>query len=309
MLTASLVLFKTPKTQAVRILKSVLDTADVRRLYIIDNSPDDRFRILEKQSERIRYIHNENLGYGAAHNIAIQEAIEAHSTYHLVVNPDVYFSPDVLPALASYMDGHPDVVYMLPKVLYPDGELQYLCKLLATPVDLIFRRFLPERFFRRRNERYLLKSSGYDSVMNPPCLSGCFMFLRTETLKAYHLCFDERFFMYCEDFDLMRRLHRIGKTLYYPAVSIVHDHGRESYKSKKMLIEHIKSAVKYFNKYGWIFDRERTQMNRQILRDIREMKKNQKSITYDVCNGGGRPQITVQCIPSCRALLCSREAV
>lgn len=309
MITASVVLYNTPKAQAARILKSVLDTTGVCQLYIIDNSPDDRFRILEKQSERIRYIHNENLGYGAAHNIAIQEAIEAHSTYHLVVNPDVYFSPDVLPALASYMDGYPDVVYMLPKVLYPDGELQYLCKLLAAPVDLIFRRFLPERFFRRRNERYTLKSSGYDSVMNPPCLSGCFMFLRTETLKAYHLCFDERFFMYCEDFDLMRRLHRIGKTLYYPAVSIVHDHGWESYKSKKMLIEHIKSAVKYFNKYGWIFDRERTQMNRQILRDIREMKKNQKSITYDVCNGGNRPQITVQCIPSCRAFLCSREAV
>ncbi|MBO8450649.1 MAG: glycosyltransferase family 2 protein [Spirochaetes bacterium] len=267
-ITVSLVLFHTPKTQVERILKSVLDSSGVSRFYIIDNSPDDRFRILEERSSIIRYIHNANLGYGAAHNIAIQEAIEENSTYHLVVNPDVYFAPNVLPALAAYMDEHPDVVYMLPKVLYPDGELQYLCKLLPAPSDLIFRRFLPERFSRRRNNRYTLKASGYDSMMNPPCLSGCFMFMRTETLRKYSLFFDERFFMYCEDFDLMRRLHRVGKTLYYPAVSVIHDHARESYKSKKMLIEHIKSAVKYFNKYGWVFDSERSKMNRQILDEV-----------------------------------------
>lgn len=268
MITVSLVLFHTPKTQVERILKSVLDSSGVARFYIIDNSPDDRFRILEKRSSIIRYIHNANLGYGASHNIAIQEAIEEYSTYHLVVNPDVYFAPNVLPALAAYMDEHPDVVYMLPKVFYPDGGLQYLCKLLPAPSDLIFRRFLPERFSRRRNDRYTLKASGYDSMMNPPCLSGCFMFMRTETLRKYNLLFDGRFFMYCEDFDLMRRLHRVGKTLYYPAVSIVHDHGRESYKSRKMLIEHIKSAVKYFNKYGWVFDSERRKMNRQILDEV-----------------------------------------
>lgn len=271
MLTASVVLYNTPRAQIHALFESVAASGCVRTLYVVDNSPSDRFRILEKEwAEKlnVRYIHNANLGYGASHNLAIQEVIEEHSTYHLVVNPDVYFAPDVLSALASYMDGHPDVVYMLPKVLYPDGELQYLCKLLPVPSDLIFRRFLPERFFRRRNDRYTLKASGYDSMMNPPCLSGCFMFMRTEALRKYNLFFDERFFMYCEDFDLMRRLHRVGKTLYYPAVSVIHDHARESYKSKKMLIEHIKSAVKYFNKYGWVFDSERSKMNRQILDEI-----------------------------------------
>ena len=76
--------------------------------------------------------------------------------------------------------------------------------------------------------------------------------------------------MYLEDFDLMRRLHRVGKTLYYPEVTIIHNHAKESYKSKKMLLIHIKSAIKYFNKFGWFFDKERKCMNKKILQEIKD---------------------------------------
>ena len=79
--------------------------------------------------------------------------------------------------------------------------------------------------------------------------------------------------MYCEDFDLMRRLHRVAKTLYYPNVQIIHDHQKESYKSRKMLIAHIKSAMRYFGKYGWWFDRERREMNERVLRETGRAKK------------------------------------
>ena len=74
--------------------------------------------------------------------------------------------------------------------------------------------------------------------------------------------------MYLEDFDLIRRLHRVGKTIFYPYVTIIHDHARDSYTSKKMLKLHIISAIKYFNKYGWFFDKERRKMNAQILKEI-----------------------------------------
>jgi GT2 family glycosyltransferase len=108
-----------------------------------------------------------------------------------------------------------DIAYMLPKVIYPDGSLQYLCKLLPTPFDLIFRRFFPDiGVTRKLNDTYSLKMSGYDRIINPPCLSGCFMFLRMSIIKENNLFFDERFFMYCEDFDFIRRLHRIAKTIY-----------------------------------------------------------------------------------------------
>ena len=202
----------------------------------------------------------------------MQEAIDVGADYHVVLNPDIYFCAEVLGELVRFMDANTDAAYVLPRVTYPDGELQYLCKLLPTPFDLIFRRFLPKRWSSRRNSRYELHESGYDKIMNPPCLSGCFMFMRLSTLQKHNLFFDDGYFMYCEDFDLIRRIHRVAKTLYYPNVTIVHDHARESYKSRKMLMEHIKSAVRYFSKFGWFFDKERRNLNRQILRELQEMR-------------------------------------
>lgn len=273
-ITASIVLYNTPRSQIDSVLKFVFESGCVEILYIIDNSPSDRWRILENRNEgdskntKIRYIHNENLGYGASHNLAMQEAIESGSVYHIVLNPDISFGEEVLSALTNFMEENKEAFYVLPKVVYPDGEIQYLCKLLPTPGDLIFRRFLPKSWSKKRNDRYCLKMSAYDKVINPPCLSGCFMFLRLSVLAENSIFFDEGYFMYCEDFDLMRRLHRVSKTLYFPGVQIIHDHQKESYKNRKMLIAHIKSAVRYFGKFGWWFDRERREMNKKILQEI-----------------------------------------
>ena len=275
-LTASVVLFNTPRSQIESLFKSVIESNCVETFYIIDNSPSDKWRILEEEyaeraefaGTKIRYIHNANLGYGASHNLAMYEAIYSGAIYHVVLNPDIYFDSNVLAELIQFMDENQDAAYVLPKVTYPNGEIQYLCKLLPTPSDLIFRRFLPKSWGVKRNNRYCLKMSGYDKVINPPCLSGCFMFMRLSVLQEYNVFFDDGYFMYCEDFDLIRRLHRVARTLYYPRVTIVHDHARESYKSRAMLWAHIKSAVRYFNKWGWFFDKERRDMNRRILREI-----------------------------------------
>ncbi len=275
-LTASVVLFNTPRSQIELLFKSVFDAKCVETFYIIDNSPNDKWRVLETEyaniansaGTKIRYIHNQNLGYGASHNLAMQEAIEDGSVYHVVLNPDIYFEQQVLSKLLDFMDENPDAAYVLPRVEYPDGELQYLCKLLPTPADLIFRRFLPKGWGKNRDDRYCLKSSGYNKVMNPPCLSGCFMFMRLSILQENNIFFDDGYFMYCEDFDLIRRLHRVAKTLYFPDVTIVHDHAKESYKNRNMLIAHIKSAIRYFNKFGWIFDYERRVMNKGILGEL-----------------------------------------
>lgn len=272
MITASIVIYNTPKEQIEQVLKSVFDSKCINKLFIIDNASNNEnkifFESLNKETQ-IEYIPHENTGYGSSHNIALHKAVELGSDYHVVLNPDIEFEPDVLNKLAAYMDNNKDVVYMLPKVTYPNGELQYLCKLLPTPADLILRRFIPYCGWKQKKDAlYSLKHSGYDRIMNPPCLSGCFMFMRVSTLKENNIFFDERYFMYLEDFDLMRRLHKVGKTIFYPEVTIIHNHAKESYKSKKMLKIHIQSAIKYFNKFGWIFDKERNEMNKKILDEI-----------------------------------------
>lgn len=269
MITASVVLYNTASQLLENVIKSY-EPSEKRYLYIIDNSENESEFCKKIDSPYIQYIfNNANIGYGAAHNIGIHKAIDLGSKYHIVLNPDIEFETEVLDKLCEYADENKDVVYILPKVLYPNGEVQYLCKLLPTPFDLIFRRFLPKfKWVEESDRRYTLQDFGYDKIINPPCLSGCFMFMRVSTLAEHEIEFDDRFFMYFEDFDLIRRLHRVGKTIFYPYVSIIHNHAKESYKSKKMLKIHISSAIKYFNKYGWFVDVERRQMNRELLLNI-----------------------------------------
>ena len=96
---------------------------------------------------------------------------------------------------------------------------------------------------------------------------GCFMFLRMSAINNIGM-FDENIFMYTEDIDLTRRIHKKYKTMFWPEVTIVHAHKRSSYKNKKLLKIHIKSAIKYFNKWGWIFDSERRKWNKEVLNEL-----------------------------------------
>ena len=98
------------------------------------------------------------------------------------------------------------------------------------------------------------------------------MFLRTEVLKQVGL-FDENIFMYLEDIDLNRRIHSKYKTIYYPDAIVIHEHQKESYKNRKLLKAHIKSAIYYFNKYGWFFDKERTSINKNIINIVTNKEK------------------------------------
>jgi len=124
-------------------------------------------------------------------------------------------------------------------------------------------------FFEKLDAFYELQFSGYKTEMNVPYLSGCFMFIRTEALICVGL-FDENFFMYLEDTDLNRRIHAKYQTVFYPDVSVIHEYEKGSYKQLKLLLYHIRSAIYYFNKWGWFFDRERGDINSQCLSSIKK---------------------------------------
>lgn len=141
---ASIVLYHNPRGQLEKAIKSFLNTSLDVKLYLIDNSSEDTLKDFQNIDSRIEYIFNgANFGYGKAHNIAIRESIEKNVPYHLVLNPDVYFDAGVLESLYEYMEKSREIGNMMPRVVYPNGDVQYLCKLLPTPIDLILRRFVP----------------------------------------------------------------------------------------------------------------------------------------------------------------------
>ena len=71
--------------------------------------------------------------------------------------------------------------------------------------------------------------------------------------------------MYGEDIDLSRRIHQKFETLFYPEISIIHNHAAASGKSLKMLWVHIVNVCYYFNKWGWLFDKERNSVNKHFI--------------------------------------------
>jgi GT2 family glycosyltransferase len=247
-LNASIVLYNNPISMLQKAIESFLNTSLNVKLYLIDNSPTDTLKILAYSDKRIVYIHNPtNPGFGSAHNIAIQKSINEKIPYHLVLNPDVYFDQGVLEKITDYMDYHPDVGLLMPKVLYPNGKIQYIARLLPTPWDLFARRFIPiKRYLEKLNGRYELTFFDYSTIAEVPFISGCFMFLQTNTLKKTG-GFDERFFMYLEDADLSRRIGMISKTILYPDVFIYHEYQRGSHRSFKLLLIFIRSVFSYFN--------------------------------------------------------------
>lgn len=265
MINVSIVIYKHKLSEVAPLIYLLRNSPQTSHIYLIDNSPTENREFAQLAAD---YIYTgKNLGYGAAHNIAIRQSIKQNRKYHLVINPDISFDPLILEIIAQFMNNNSKIGLLMPKVYYPNGEIQYLCKLVPGPFDLIIRRFLPSNWTKRQTEKFELRKSGYNQLLDVPYLSGCFMFLKTDVLKETGL-FDERFFMYPEDIDLSRRIHSKYRTVYYPEVSVIHYHAKSSYENNKMLTVHIVNMIKYFNKWGWFFDWERKKINTKTLKQL-----------------------------------------
>ena len=270
--TACIVTYNTEQEELNRILNCFKKIKLKFKLWISDNSEKDILRnfIENFSDDRIKYIfNNSNKGFGAGHNIVLQKLIEENekSEFHLMINADVFFKENTIEKIIAYMRKNSDIGQIGPRIYESNGEINRSCRLLPTPLNLIFRRFFPVKsIVEKMDYSYEMKWYDYKSTIEVPILSGCFIFIRTDILKDIGV-FDERYFMYMEDYDLCRRIGKKYKVVFYPKVNIVHKHGKASYKSRKMMIIHIKSAIKYFNKWGWIFDKERKIKNRKCIQE------------------------------------------
>ena len=266
-LSVSIVLYNNDAAELEQTIKCCLSIKSDFKLFIIDNSQNDKLRKFCTDT-RIDYVHSKsNIGFSAGHNVIMTKS-ELLGRYHLVLNPDIYYEDGVIEQLICFMDSNTDIGLLMPKVLYPDGQIQYLCKLLPTPFNWISRFLIPvKKINERLNNRFELRFTGYDQIMDIPYISGCFMFLRSSVIKKVG-GFDEGIFMYGEDTDLSRRIHKYYRTIFYPDVNIYHKFHKGSRHNLRLTIIHVRAAIYYFNKWGWFFDSERRRINNSILQNV-----------------------------------------
>lgn len=273
-ITASLVLYNNPPEQFSRAIASFLAACE-GKLFVVDNSPEPLRSEYFSDSRVIYKPTGRNLGFGAGHNVALRELIP-HSDFHLILNPDVWFGTDVLNVLVQALVERPDAGAVMPRIEYPNGSLQKLCKLLPAPHHLFLRRFLGFGFIRESvNRKYELHGLSQRRISSVPVLSGCFLLIRSRLLQTTGF-FDERYFMYMEDVDLIRRIGDVSETIYQPTVSIVHGYEKGSYKKPLLLKYHLRSAFHYFCKWGWFLDSTRRMRNSRALRMILSDVSNNK---------------------------------
>ena len=271
--TACIVTYNTNLEDLTQIISCFQKTKLKFKLWISDNSEEDTLRsfINNFSDDRIEYIfNNSNNGFGSGHNVVLKKLMDNNfkekAEFHIILNADITFEENTIEKMVDYMRKNPEIGQIGPKIHESSGEVNKSCRLLPTPLNLIFRRFFPiKSIVDKMDYNYEMRWCDYNLIMEVPILSGCLMFIRTDILKNVGM-FDTRYFMYMEDYDLCRRIGQKYKVIFYPEVKIIHKHGKASYKTRKMMIAHINSAIKYFNKWGWFFDKERKIRNRECIK-------------------------------------------
>ena len=266
----SIVLYKHTNEEIQPVIDSLLAERLVEKVILVDNASSDWADRLNHP--KIVYIKSiVNGGYGHGHNQAMERYLDK-CQYFIICNPDISFSPDTVTQLYNFAEcsGHR---FIAPRIIYPSGEAQRVCRLLPTPAHLFLRRFMPflAKYF---DKNYELQHADYTKSFFTPVISGCFMFIESALLKQLQ-GFDPRYFMYLEDVDLCRKALKYEQPMFYSGATVTHAFAKGSYKNLKLMIYHIRSAITYFNKWGWFFDAERRHMNKSCMTQL-PLLKNKK---------------------------------
>ena len=197
------------------------------QIWVVDNaSADGSAGMVRDRFPNVHLLaHDENVGFAAGNNLALRELDLASGPRHvLFLNPDTRVLGDALGEMVRFLDATPGAGAAGAALVHGDGGLQHSAFAFPGLVQ-IFLDFFPlhHRLLESRlNGRYprRLYEAGRPFPVDHPL--GAALMVRGETLARVG-GFDERFFMYCEEIDLCRRIWAAGRQIYnVPRARIVH---------------------------------------------------------------------------------------
>lgn len=223
------------------------------RFVIFDNNSNDEYknRLKEYQDFVDITFYHENNGFGFGHNYNLLQATEK---YFLVFNPDIILVREDLLKMIEILDQDETISLLVPKVLNSDGTTQHLIRNRVSVFDY-FLRFVPFQFVKKmfagRLASYECRDLPNDRNVDIRIGSGCFMLIRGKDFKEVG-GFDDRYFMYFEDYDVCVELKKRNKRIVYtPFSNVTHYYERGAHKNSNLFKIFMKSMYKYFTKWGW----------------------------------------------------------
>ncbi|MFV9507178.1 MAG: glycosyltransferase family 2 protein [Oscillochloridaceae bacterium umkhey_bin13] len=200
-------------------------------VWVVDNaSSDGSAAMVQARFPAVQLIVSPtNGGFANGNNLALRQIVaNATADYVLLLNNDTLVPAGALDGLVDYLEAHPAVGAVGPKLLLPDGTLDLACRRsFPTPEVAFYRMVGLAQLFPRspRFGRYNLSYLDPDQTHPVDALVGACMLVRASILTEIGLL-DEQFFMYGEDLDWCYRIKQYGwQIVYYPQV-IVHHYKR-----------------------------------------------------------------------------------
>ena len=247
------------KAKTIRCIESIkqadLASLTYEIIMVDNNSGDGIVEELKIRYPEVKSLQSEhNRGMGGGNNLAERGA---SGDFLLILNNDTLVKKDSINKLINFHNSRHDVGLVGPKLLYPDGRLQYTCLRFPSFLTPLYRRTFLGQFAKRHLERFLYAEYDHLTEKEVDWVQGSSMLIKRNLFEELS-GFDERYFMYFEDIDLCRRIWQTGlKVVYYPEAVIIHDHTRASANNRWYIAPftnrlsqiHLASWIKYFIKW------------------------------------------------------------
>lgn len=225
----------------------------VTETFVVDNnSPDDSAAMVASEFPHVHLTASqENYGFTRGNNIALQQVIGRNV---VLLNPDTEAAPGSLTLLARYLDSHPEVGAVGPRLLNTDGSLQPNGTFLPTLWhDLLEHTALWKLQPNMSEPLWRYGREDFEQQCDVDCVMGACLMTRKAVLDQVGLL-DEAFFMFYEEIELCRRIRRAGFTIVYlPHAHVIH-HWMGSVRQQKKAMTHrlfLSMAIYYRKTMGW----------------------------------------------------------
>lgn len=217
-------------------LERIRGEAEFEVIVIDNNSEDGSAEMVAETFPWVRlYPQGRNLGFTGGHNFALKK----RSAYHaFLLNSDTIVHPGAFRKLLDFAEANPQAGMIGPKLINPDGSLQYSCRRWPNPVAALFRNTLLGRLWPNNpfTREYLMTDWPHELSRSVDWVSGAAFLVRGEVIDKIGLM-DEDYFMFCEDVDWCWRARKAGfDILYFPQSVITHAIGRSTDKAPNRMI-------------------------------------------------------------------------
>ena len=246
------------RTALERLIEAILygenqGTFSDTKVIIVDNGANDQdlkasLKLLrDREVTAILHSTESNLGYGAAHNIAI----ENHpADIHVILNPDVYQREKNLHLSAVLLKQEKDIALVCPRGVDANNQPAYLAKRYPSVLLLAVRAIGLQSLVPEKASLYEYRDRAHQELHDIELASGCCMIVNGDKLRMIN-GFDEHYFLYFEDYDLSLRLAKLGRLVSTRSVQITHFGGDAARKGLQHWRLFIVSGLRFFRTHGW----------------------------------------------------------